>query len=63
MIYMCICIVEMLENASNKKKILNYTQLYRLAIIIAKFLVYLLDTSIVIGLFILMNFIIYFYEF
>ena len=63
MIYMCICIVEMLENASNKKKILNYTQLYRLAIIIAKFLVYLLDTSIVIGLFILMNFIIYSYEF
>ena len=63
MIYMCICIVEMLENASNKKKILNYTQLYHLAIIIAKFLVYLLDTSIVIGLFILMNFIIYSYEF
>lgn len=63
MIHMCVCIVEMLENASNKKKILNYTQLYHLAIIIAKFLVYLLDTSIVIGLFILINFIIYSYEF
>ena len=63
MIHMCICIVEMLENASNKKKIKNYIWLYHLAIIIANFLVYLLDTSIVIGLFILMNFIIYSYGF
>lgn len=63
MIDMCICIVEMLENASNKKKIKNYIWLYHLAIIIVNFLVYLLDTSIVIGLFILMNFIIYAYEF